>query len=185
MRLKQLHWIWCDIRPKYNRCFSLAIHAPSNRSQKKVSYVKLALVSHNFRCLNDTSSSHLIDPNSLLGRGSLKVYIGTSLNQSLSLHWVCIGKENYFDQQFQSIPSVAKDWLRLHWSSFSNCSMVPGYWYYQNNHLLLIIRSSGEVLISLQLFVNNSQYVADSVNWSVGLGFWKKFFSNWFLVLYI
>jgi hypothetical protein len=49
--------------------------------------------------------------------------------------------------------------------------MVPGYWYYQNNHLLLIIRSSGEVLISLQLFVNNSQYVADSVDWSVGLGF--------------
>ena len=49
--------------------------------------------------------------------------------------------------------------------------MVPGYWYYQNNHLLLIIRSSGEVLISLQLFVDNSQYVADSVDWSVGLGF--------------
>lgn len=49
--------------------------------------------------------------------------------------------------------------------------IVPVDWYYQNNHLLLIIRSSGEVLISLQLFVNNSQYVADSVDWSVELGF--------------
>ena len=49
--------------------------------------------------------------------------------------------------------------------------IVPVDWYYQNNHLLLIIRSSGEVLNVLQLFVNNSQYVADSVDWSVGLGF--------------
>ena len=49
--------------------------------------------------------------------------------------------------------------------------IVPVDWYYQNNHLLLIIWSSGEVLISLQLFVNNSQYVADSVDWSVVLGF--------------
>ena len=43
--------------------------------------------------------------------------------------------------------------------------------FYQNNHLLLITSSSDEVLVSLQLFVNNSQYVADSVDWSVVLGF--------------
>jgi len=24
LRLKQLHWMWCDIRSKYNRYFSLA-----------------------------------------------------------------------------------------------------------------------------------------------------------------
>jgi hypothetical protein len=47
--------------------------------------------------------------------------------------------------------------------------MAPFDRYYQNNHLLLIISSSGEVLNALQLFVNNSQYVADSVDWSVGL----------------
>jgi len=58
----------------YNWCFSLAPHAPHDRSQKKVSYVKLALVSHSFRCLDDTSSSHLIDPNSLLGFGFRKVH---------------------------------------------------------------------------------------------------------------
>ena len=73
MRLKQLHWIWCDIRLNTIGVFR-CIHAPSNRNQKKVSYVKLALVSHNFQCLNGTSSSRLIDPNSLLRLGSLKVH---------------------------------------------------------------------------------------------------------------
>jgi len=48
-------------------------------------------------------------------------------------------------------------------------------WYYQNNHLLLITSSSEEVLVSLQLFVNNSQYVADSVDWSVKIGFDKNY----------
>ena len=54
--------------------------------------------------------------------------------------------------------------------------LVPSYWYYQNNHLLVIPRLSEEVLDYLQLFVNNSQYVADSVDWSVILGFQKKSF---------
>lgn len=48
-------------------------------------------------------------------------------------------------------------------------------WYYQNNHLLLITSSSEEVLVSLQLFVNNSQYVADSVDLSVIIGFDKNY----------
>ena len=54
--------------------FFSCFHAPSNRNQKKVSYVKLALVSHSFQCLNGTSSSRLIDPNSLLGFGCLEVH---------------------------------------------------------------------------------------------------------------
>jgi len=61
--------------------------------------------------------------------------------------------------------------------------MVPSYWYYQNNHLLLIIRSTGVILISLQLFVNKAQCVANIVDWSVVFGFFK--FRNGFLLLYI
>jgi hypothetical protein len=41
--------------------------------------------------------------------------------------------------------------------------------------LLLITSSSEEVLVSLQLFVNNSQYVADSVDLSVIIGFDKNY----------
>jgi hypothetical protein len=52
-------------------------------------------------------------------------------------------------------------------------------WFYQYNHLLLITSSSEEVLDSLQLDVNISQYVADSVDWSVEIGFLKiSFFLN-------
>ena len=104
--------------------------------------------------------------------GHLEVQRSTSSIWSLSLHWVCTGKENYFDQQFQSttlcFESIEWDFTDL---NFSNCLLVPSYWYYQNNHLLVIPRLSEEVLDYLQLFVNNSQYVADSVDWSVILGF--------------
>jgi len=40
--------------------------------------------------------------------------------------WVCTGKENYCDQQFQSIIFFVEDnWMDLHWSSFSECMIVP------------------------------------------------------------
>jgi hypothetical protein len=61
--------------------------------------------------------------------------------------------------------------------------MVPVYWYYQNNHLLLIIRSTGVILTSLQLYVNKAQCVANIVDLSVVFGFFK--FRNGFLLLYI
>ena len=38
-----------------------------------------------------------------------------------SWRWVCTGKENYCDQQFQSIIFFVEDnWMDLHWSSFSD-----------------------------------------------------------------
>jgi hypothetical protein len=74
----ECHWNNCSeldaISDSLQLVFFYCIHAPHDRSQKKVSYVKLALVSHSFQCLNDTSSSHLIDSNSLLGFGFIKVH---------------------------------------------------------------------------------------------------------------
>ena len=49
--------------------------------------------------------------------------------------------------------------------------MVPSYWYYQNNQILVIPRLSEEVLDYPQLCVNISLCIANSIDWSVILGF--------------
>jgi hypothetical protein len=111
-----------------------------------------------------TNSSRLTDPNSLRQHGFVKVHkcffylchiFVLSMYRQKKLFWSAV--------LIQSLCCERR--IKTSLIEFLECSIVPIYWYYQNNHLLLIIKSTEVILISLQLIANRSQYVADVLTW--------------------
>ncbi len=139
-----------------------------------------------FKAWLEHGSCHLIDTNSRIDVESTDSAKNAKSNHPTSQLWVCSGKDYYFDQQFQSIPSVSRE--------LNESSLIDFLRMYARTRLLVLSKQS--FAIDLKFF-RRSTWFSPALYQLFAiyriLSWWEchyRFFDishflNWFHVLYI